>query len=332
MSISNPTLSICIPTYNRSHLLKESIAYILSAVKGYEDKIEIVISDNASTDDTKEVVQQFLTECPFMRYHRNDENIREMNFYMAASLARGDYFWLFSDDDRMNPEAIGLLLTKIELNYNLIIINYSIWTNDYLKVLKEKQFSFKGDMDFYDHNALLGSLGLRLGFICCVVIKKDIFFLLPEKDYKPFLEHGFPFVYSVYYAVVKKCRAHLIAKPSLAQRGSTASAYADKSLWYKCFVTGSSLIFQELGKKGYSKNAIRHAKYLVLKDDVLHDISFRKRRGENLEGIFQLLRTFYNRSLFFWMVIAPMLIAPHSFIWLANKIVNIIRRVRKQKF
>jgi len=55
-------LSICIPTCNRSRLLHESLTSILNSAKGYEDKIEIVISDNVSTDDTGSVVARFQKE------------------------------------------------------------------------------------------------------------------------------------------------------------------------------------------------------------------------------------------------------------------------------
>ena len=50
----NPYLSICIPTYNRSEVLKESLMQLLK----YEgDDIEVVISDNCSPDNTEEVVR-----------------------------------------------------------------------------------------------------------------------------------------------------------------------------------------------------------------------------------------------------------------------------------
>lgn len=49
-----PYLSICIPTYNRSEVLKESLMQLLK----YEgDDIEVVISDNCSPDNTEEVVR-----------------------------------------------------------------------------------------------------------------------------------------------------------------------------------------------------------------------------------------------------------------------------------
>ena len=326
MNVANKTLSICIPTFNRSHLLKEGLAYILAAAKGYENKIEIVISDNASTDSTRDVVREFQIKYPFIRYHRNDVNIFELNYYVAAGLAKGEYIWLFSDDDKMNTEAISMVLRSIESGYNLIIINYSLWTNDFSKMIKPKVFPLRKDMIFFDHNVLMNTFGLRLGFISCIVVKKDRFCSLPEEEYKPYREYGFPFLYSIYYAVLNQCRAYFITKPLLAQRGCHTNV--DISWWYKYFVTGSSLIFQELQKKGYSENAIHHAKHLVLKNDVLHDISYRKGNSKSLEGIFRLMLPLYKRYWFFWIVIVPMLISPRILIVFANKCVVLVRKLK----
>ncbi|MDD2524542.1 MAG: glycosyltransferase, partial [Endomicrobiaceae bacterium] len=50
--MNNPLLSICIPTYNRADYLNQSIQSIVNS-DGFGDKVEIVISDNCSTDNTE---------------------------------------------------------------------------------------------------------------------------------------------------------------------------------------------------------------------------------------------------------------------------------------
>lgn len=320
-----PLLSICIPTYNRSRLLHVSLTSILNSVKGYEDKIEIVISDNASTDDTGSVIARFQKEYQFIRYHRNEQNVMELNYYVCAGLATGKYIWIYSDDDIMEANAVAEVLNRISQYYNLIIANHSLWTNDFLSAVKQRMFPLEEDITFYNHNTLLSQLGLRLGFISCVIIKRDIFFTLDREDYESYVEYGFPFLFSVYTAVIRECRAHIIAEPIFAQRGANSDGYMDKARWYKCFVTGSSLIFEELIKRGYSKEAVFRAKHSVIKDYVMHDISFRRRNGEKLNGLFSLMLPFYKRHWFFWIVCVPMLFLPKFFICMGNKIVNKLR-------
>ena len=53
-----PILSICIPTYNRAESLRTSLQQYVSC-KGFDESIEIVISDNASTDDTRKVALEY---------------------------------------------------------------------------------------------------------------------------------------------------------------------------------------------------------------------------------------------------------------------------------
>jgi len=321
----NVKLSICIPTYNRAYFLRESLDSILSSVTGFENEIEIVISDNASQDNTCMIVRDYQHKYPFIHYYRNKVNLLEKNYYIAASLAQGEYLWVFSDDDLMESHAVCTILEKIKENFDLIICNYSIWLDDFSRVIREKVLSFHNDIILSNHNDLLGKMGLRLGFISMVIIRRNLFLALPLSEYETYVEYGFPFLYAVYSGMPHQCRAYICAQPVLKQRGASFVAYGNKDWWYKCFVTGSSLIFEELIKKGYSKEAVFRAKHIVLKDYVMHDISYRRRNGENLYGLFSLMFQFYKRHWFFWTVIVPMLIMPKSLIWIGNKVINVIR-------
>lgn len=56
---NSPLLSLCIPTYNRAEILAQCLERHMEAIDDERD-IEIVISDNASTDNTREVVADFI--------------------------------------------------------------------------------------------------------------------------------------------------------------------------------------------------------------------------------------------------------------------------------
>lgn len=71
-----PLLTIAIPTYNRAEKL-EVLLEQLTADTAYDPtRVEIVVSDNASTDHTAQVVARFAD----IRYHRNETNIGYGNF------------------------------------------------------------------------------------------------------------------------------------------------------------------------------------------------------------------------------------------------------------
>lgn len=70
----DPLLTIAIPTYNRLEKLKISLNKILDYTKGH-DEIEIFVSDNASTDGTKEYVKDVQKENSNLKYYRNIANL-----------------------------------------------------------------------------------------------------------------------------------------------------------------------------------------------------------------------------------------------------------------
>lgn len=94
-----PLLSICIPTFNRFHLLKETIESIICPpeFRNTHD-VEIVISDNASIDDTSDVCNYYLDLFPFkFKYNRNEINIFDSNFENFLSLGNGEYLKLIEE-------------------------------------------------------------------------------------------------------------------------------------------------------------------------------------------------------------------------------------------
>ena len=330
MNVANKTLSICIPTFNRASYLRECLESILTSASKYLDHIEIVISDNASTDNTKHVVQGFQDRYSYIRYNRNEENVFDENFFIAASLAKGDYIWIFADDDKMEKGTINEVLSAIDKGHNLIICNYSIWNKDLTKKIKETRYGLKLDMNFHDSNKLLRTFGIGLQFVSSIIIKKDIFLKLPESEYTPFHEYGCSFLLSVYSGIRTYLDAIFISRPLVRYRGFNSNL-SETDKWYKYFATGSTLLLEQLQRKGYSSRAIYAAKHKVLKEYIMHDISYRKGNSKSLEGIFRLMLPLYKRYWFFWIIITPMIFAPRSFIWVGNKIVNAIRFKGLQK-
>ncbi len=98
-----PKVSVLIPTYNREGYLD---AAITSALAQTYSPVEVVVSDNASTDRTAEVVGRHLGD-PRLRYYRNDRNIGMVGNWRKAvhEYLTGDYFLILSDDDFLIDSA-----------------------------------------------------------------------------------------------------------------------------------------------------------------------------------------------------------------------------------
>lgn len=109
-----PILSICIPTYNRAHHLVsalESILYQLKDAPELSSQVEVVVSDNASIDNTKEVVLHYQSLIPKLIYSRNEENLGpDLNVLRAVEHATGTYGWYLGDDDTIVNGALRTIV------------------------------------------------------------------------------------------------------------------------------------------------------------------------------------------------------------------------------
>ena len=100
-------LSICIPTYNRVRYLRELLPSILNQAD--TESVEVVVSDNSSSDNTAEYLRSI--NHPSLRWWTNDANIGgDRNFLKCVAEARGEYVWLFGDDDLMPEGSVSRVL------------------------------------------------------------------------------------------------------------------------------------------------------------------------------------------------------------------------------
>lgn len=98
-----PLVTIGIPTYNRAHgYLQNALSCALRQSYG---NIEVVVSDNCSSDNTEDTVRKH--DDPRIRYFRQARNIgANNNFNYCLQQARGSYFHLFHDDDGIDHDFV----------------------------------------------------------------------------------------------------------------------------------------------------------------------------------------------------------------------------------
>jgi hypothetical protein len=124
-----PTLSICIPTFNRAELLASALASLAPQIRELGDEVELIVSDNCSTDSTQEVVEQVARQCP-IRYHRNDENVGVIGNFLGGveNLAAGEFCWMMGDDELVRAGAVRSVLEAIKehTDVDYFYVNYSM--------------------------------------------------------------------------------------------------------------------------------------------------------------------------------------------------------------
>lgn len=118
-NITEPLLSICIPTYNRAKILEQTLISITeNPIFISTNKIEIVISDNKSTDNTEEICQKFVNKfSDKILYSKLETSIKaDLNFIKALRLGRGKLLKLNNDNCAFYSGALEKIIKLVE-NY-----------------------------------------------------------------------------------------------------------------------------------------------------------------------------------------------------------------------
>ncbi|GAA3277810.1 MULTISPECIES: glycosyltransferase family 2 protein [Dactylosporangium] len=113
-------VSVCLPVRNGA---KRIPAVARSVLAQDHTDLELVISDNASTDETQEVARALAAEDPRVKYYRQPENVGLLNnFVSAMHRATGTYMRWIGDDDAMQPNCISRSLDRFAEDPRLIMV------------------------------------------------------------------------------------------------------------------------------------------------------------------------------------------------------------------
>lgn len=113
--MSGIKLSICIPTYNREAYLRNALEHC--ETYDFDFPYEIVISDNASTDNTAEVVEEFIARgLPIRLYRRAVNGGPYKNIASSFHHAVGEYSIYLADDDFLIPEGVKAAVAYLDAN------------------------------------------------------------------------------------------------------------------------------------------------------------------------------------------------------------------------
>jgi len=130
MENSNLLLSVGMPAYNSELDIRDAIESILDQTF---TEFELIISDNASTDSTQSICEEYAARDPRIQYIRNDENIGAADNYNAVfKLSKGKYFKWASSNDYCAPSFFEQCVNTLELNPDAVLVypRTRLYSND----------------------------------------------------------------------------------------------------------------------------------------------------------------------------------------------------------
>jgi abequosyltransferase len=188
MQPDRPLLTIAIPTYNRQQYLTELLS-VLEPQLAAHPEVELLISDNASSDATAEAVDQFVARGMKIRYHRHPENIGpDRNFIFCLNSAQGKYFWLCGDDDIIVPGALDKVTGHLSREeFDLVYLTSYSFNNNFAeekqadplgrrfhRIASERQFS--------------KTVNIMFTFVSGIIVNKDRLNDIQHEDPAAFID------------------------------------------------------------------------------------------------------------------------------------------------
>ena len=114
-----PRVTIALPVYNGENYVRKALDSLLA--QSYED-FEILIGDNASTDNTQNICQSYAKQDARIQYFRNDTNIgAAANYNRLFERARGEFFKWAAHDDVCSPDYLKSCVEKLDSDASVVL-------------------------------------------------------------------------------------------------------------------------------------------------------------------------------------------------------------------
>ncbi len=122
---NDSNVSIVLPTYNRSNMLRGSIKSCLN--QSYQN-LELIVIDDGSTDETQKIVEEFIKLDSRVRYFKKKNEGLPVALNYGFERAEGEFFTWTSDDNYFREDAIDIMIKQLRANqkYKLVYCNYTL--------------------------------------------------------------------------------------------------------------------------------------------------------------------------------------------------------------
>lgn len=169
-----PLISICIPTYNGTATLVQTLESITAQAF---DGLEVVVCDDHSTDSTTELAEEFALRHPYVRVFRNDENLgMDRNFARTAQHAGGTFVWFCGQDDVFEKGAFTKF-REIHTRHpevDVVYFNYRFLSGDLCREVAPSPVPLKEDVYFTSAQSYFSAMDHVPTFLAATVMRRAL--------------------------------------------------------------------------------------------------------------------------------------------------------------
>jgi len=307
-------LSIAIPTYNRSAKLVKTLESIIEQLEVGQTNIEIVISDNCSTDNTQMVIEDYSKKYPFIKYYKNSVNRGiDYNIFKCTDLSKGEYVHLLSDDDLLREGSLVYIMNLIETNPE---VSFFYLNGRGFELDNDKSLIFdpnpvinqSEDIVFDDKNDFVDFLGTQITFISAFLLHRETWNINQDKE--RFIGTDIYLSYDLIHLLANSNKYMFVAKDLISvHKDYTAGNYR---IFYAFAYQWRKLLLEEAVYIGFDKDRMRSLFNRSIKG--LEGRIKAIKRGNvtatlNLEALKNIIFSTYDTKVF-WLKLLPALLKP----------------------
>lgn len=221
-----PTISIIIPTYNRCDLLPYTLDSVLAQT--YRD-LEVIVMDNASTDETPALMAAYQSRDSRIRYIRNSSNVGLVqNYNLGLHHATGTFVNFLDSDDTFEPAKLAKQVRYLLDHPQIDAVSTRFYNIDlHGRRLNQTWMLPKGDLlptVLYRYFAVVGTLLMRIEFARKMGVYDPAISMSPDWDF---------YLRSALSGARFGCVQELLFSYRLHQNNTTRNALAEEQALYK---------------------------------------------------------------------------------------------------
>lgn len=305
---SDTLLTIVVPTFNRDATLRLLLDTLLVELLGLEDRIDVIIGDNASTDNTQVVSAVFQSAWPAAIVLRHAQNLGpDENFCRCIDEIKSRYFWIIGDDDLPKTGVIRQIVELLERENPDLVYLSSEW---HKTVTSAAQGEPVGRLS---HNAMsqlefASRVNVWFTFISGMVISRDT--LISTNGMEKIRRFAGSSLVQLGWVLglLKdgKRFIHIPAPCMLAKAGNT-SGYPLVTVFGKNF---TRIVRETFGRDSPVATVMIRRNMMGFLPRLIWSTRFRNKGNFHSENVWVSLKSTFSGQFCFWLVLTPLCLAP----------------------
>jgi glycosyltransferase involved in cell wall biosynthesis len=317
-------LTIAVPTYNRAPYLDLCLFQICSQLKAHEGSVEVLVSNNCSTDTTDSVVRKYISLGHPITYLKNAENIGpDRNFKQCYRKAKGKYVLMPGDDDVLLDGSIDKLLEILRSgDYGVVFLNSYAFANDFLR--EKPARGPTGHTIYTDKLAFVKKCRHLFAFMSANVFNRTL--VDEPADWGPFLDSNLVHLAWIFSALFNGKKNVYVSEYLLAAHVYNWGGFG------LCQVFGHNFnkVFDIFKERGVDEKYFRAINRKLLLIHFPATIALQRNNVVRLkpESYFRSLYPLYRGYVYFWLFTVPAIVFPARLVYAMFRVAEKLLRQR----